>query len=85
LRISTPQGLLRSLAEWQKRNFDTSSIIADPCFVDPPKDNHSLQPDSLSSNKASKQPTHATSGCEDACNATAENDSSGRPGDWQGY
>ncbi|MFC1737715.1 right-handed parallel beta-helix repeat-containing protein [Planctomycetota bacterium] len=32
--------------DWQKRGFDTHSIIADPLFVDPENDNYSLRPDS---------------------------------------
>jgi hypothetical protein len=32
--------------EWRKRGFDTHSVVADPLFVDPEKDDYRLQPDS---------------------------------------
>ncbi|MFC1739324.1 right-handed parallel beta-helix repeat-containing protein [Planctomycetota bacterium] len=32
--------------DWQKRGFDTHSVIADPMFVDPENDNYSLRPES---------------------------------------
>ncbi len=32
--------------EWQQRGQDTNSLIADPKFIDPAKDNFTLQPDS---------------------------------------
>ena len=32
--------------DWQKRGFDTHSIIADPLFVDPENDDYSLKPES---------------------------------------
>jgi hypothetical protein len=35
-----------SLAAWQARGFDTHSIVADPRFVDPEKDDFRLKPDS---------------------------------------
>ncbi|MCA1685829.1 MAG: right-handed parallel beta-helix repeat-containing protein [Planctomycetia bacterium] len=35
-----------SLAAWQARGFDTHSIVADPHFVDPEKDDFRLKPDS---------------------------------------
>ncbi len=37
---------VNSFEDWQKRGFDTHSIIADPLFVDPENDNYSLRPDS---------------------------------------
>lgn len=35
-----------SLADWQKQGFDRNSVIADPLFVDPVRDNYTLRPDS---------------------------------------
>ena len=35
-----------SLAAWRARGFDAHSIVADPRFVDPDKDDFRLKPDS---------------------------------------
>jgi len=35
-----------TFAEWQKRGFDPNSVIADPLFVDPARDDYTLRPDS---------------------------------------
>ena len=35
-----------SFADWQQRGFDRNSVIADPLFVDPARDNYTLRPDS---------------------------------------
>ncbi len=35
-----------SFAAWQKRGFDRNSVVADPRFVDPARDNYALRPDS---------------------------------------
>lgn len=35
-----------SLADWQKRGFDQHSVIGDPRFVDPARDNYTLRPES---------------------------------------
>ncbi|MCY2992754.1 MAG: right-handed parallel beta-helix repeat-containing protein [Planctomycetota bacterium] len=35
-----------SFADWQKRGFDQNSVIGDPLFVDPARDNYTLRPDS---------------------------------------
>ncbi len=37
---------LESFEGWQKRGFDTHSVVADPLFVDPENDDYSLKPDS---------------------------------------
>jgi parallel beta-helix repeat protein len=36
----------RSLAEWQKLGYDTRSVVADPLFEDPGKDDYRLKADS---------------------------------------
>ena len=37
---------IRPLAEWRKHGFDVHSVVADPLFVDPKKDNYALRPES---------------------------------------
>jgi parallel beta-helix repeat protein len=39
-------GGVTSWADWQKRGFDGDSLLSDPRFVDPARDNFSLRPDS---------------------------------------
>ncbi|MFW6161742.1 MAG: right-handed parallel beta-helix repeat-containing protein [Planctomycetota bacterium] len=39
----TPKG---SLAKWREAGYDQHSVVADPLFVDPDKDDYRLQPDS---------------------------------------
>jgi parallel beta-helix repeat protein len=34
------------LSEWQKKGFDTHSLVADPLFADAPRGDYSLKPDS---------------------------------------
>ena len=36
-----------SFADWQQRAFDRNSVIADPLFVAPDRDDYALRPDSL--------------------------------------
>jgi parallel beta-helix repeat protein len=35
-----------TFADWQKRGFDQHSVLADPRFVDPARDNYALRPES---------------------------------------
>lgn len=47
--VATPRIRVRgiaSFAQWQERGFDRNSVIADPRFLDPAKDDYALRPDS---------------------------------------
>ena len=47
--VATPRMRVRgiaSFAQWQERGFDRNSVIADPRFLDPAKDDYALRPDS---------------------------------------
>ncbi|MFC1739699.1 hypothetical protein ACFL1G_11745, partial [Planctomycetota bacterium] len=37
---------VETFEDWQKRGFDTHSVIADPLFTDPENDDYSLRPES---------------------------------------
>jgi hypothetical protein len=39
----TPKG---TLAQWQAAGYDKNSVVADPLFVDPAKDDYRLKPES---------------------------------------
>jgi parallel beta-helix repeat protein len=44
--IRTGWGARQTLAQWREQGYDRNSIVADPRFVDPKRDNYALQPDS---------------------------------------
>ena len=46
LTVRLGAGVPKSFSEWRQQGDDAHSIIADPLFVDPAKDNYSLRPDS---------------------------------------
>ena len=45
MRVDRLPGV-ESFAAWRERGFDTHSLLADPLFVDPARDDYSLKPDS---------------------------------------
>ena len=46
LKYTDTKASIITFDEWRQMGFDKDSVVSDPLFVDAPKDNYSLRPDS---------------------------------------